>query len=65
MCIQNLAVNSLAFNPHYMTLNTPADILMKGIVKIFCQNNHQSKMIYRFLSKAKQNKKQKQFISGL
>ena len=48
-----------------MTLNTPADILMKGIVKIFCENNDQSKMIYRFLSKAKQNKKQKQFISGL
>ena len=30
---------------------------MKGIVKIFCGNNHQSNMIYRFLSKVKQKRK--------
>ena len=31
--------------------------MMKGIVKIFCGNNHQSNMIYRFLSKVKQKRK--------
>ena len=61
--IQKLPVKYLAFNPHYIThkYSSRANILMKGIM--FCENNQQSHMIYRFLSKAK--KKKKKSISGL
>ena len=45
--VQNLAVNNLAFNPHY--INTCADdILMQVLVKIVCENNHQSNVDYCF-----------------